>query len=737
MSESTIVITKEIIEKEGLSLEEYERIKEFIGREPNYTELGMFSAMWSEHCSYKNSRPVLKIFPTKGKQVLQGPGENAGIVDIGEGYGVAFKMESHNHPSAVEPYEASATGGGGCMRDIFTMGARPVALLGSIRLGALGDKKVQWLFKEIGRGFSSYANVVEVPVVGGEIYFDQSYEGNPLVNAMTVGILKHGEITRAKAAGIGNIVAMIGGDTGKDGVGGAAFASGGLQAGAQEDTSSVAIGDPQMGKNLREASLELIKSGIVVGMQDMGAAGLVCSTSETASKGNVGIEIDISKVRKRVANMNAYEIMLSESQERMLVILEKDKIAQAKEICDKYCVPLDIIGLVKEGDMLTVREGDNVVAEVPAKALTEKAPVYIREEKKPDFSKFKLDLKEISQPKDYNQVLIKLLSSPTIADKNIAYSKSDASLFSRVIIKSGQADAAVIKVTERRGVAATTNCNGTYCRLNPRLGGQIAVAESARNLVCVGAKPLAITDCLNFGNPTDPEIFWGFRKCCQGIADACKTLDTPVVSGNVSFYNENPKGTVDPTPAIGMVGVIEDINKVQTQDFKEEGDVILLLGQTKEEIGGSEYLKVIHNLKKGDAPSLDLEREKALCEVVLTAIRQGLVQSAHDCSEGGLAIALAESCISNPVKKLGARIDSAGQNIRTDALLFGETQSRIILSAKQEKVQEIMQIAKEHKIPISIIGKVGGNRLLINQSIDISVDELNKAWRNSIGNYLK
>ncbi|NQU18799.1 phosphoribosylformylglycinamidine synthase II, partial [bacterium] len=425
MSVDTVTITKEIVEKEGLTMAEYERIKELLTREPNYTELGLFSAMWSEHCSYKNSRPILKLFPTKGKQVLQGPGENAGIVDIGEGYGVAFKMESHNHPSAVEPYEASATGGGGCMRDIFTMGAKPVGLLGSLRLGRLTNEKVKWLFKEIGRGFSSYANVAETPIVGGEIYFDESYEGNPLVNAMTVGIVKHNEITRAKAAGIGNIVAVIGGDTGKDGVGGAAFASGGLEEGAQQDTSSVAIGDALMGLNLRKTSLELIKSGVVVGMQDMGAAGLVCSTAETATKGNVGIEIDIGKVRKRVPDMNAYEIMLSESQERMLVILEKDKIEEAKKICSKYNVPLDIIGAVKEGNMLTVKEGDEVVAEVPARLLTEEAPVYIREEKEPDFSKFKLNLDEVKEPQNYNDVLTKLLSSPTIADKNTVYNKSD------------------------------------------------------------------------------------------------------------------------------------------------------------------------------------------------------------------------------------------------------------------------------------------------------------------------
>jgi len=735
MSQESTTITKEIIEREGLTLEEYEKIKKLIGREPNYTELGLFSAMWSEHCSYKNSRAVLKLFPTKGKQVLQGPGENAGIVDIGEGYGVAFKMESHNHPSAVEPYEASATGGGGCMRDIFTMGALPVGLLGSLRLGRLTNDKVQWLFKEIGRGFSSYANVAETPIVGGEIYFDESYEGNPLVNAMTVGVVKHSEITRAKAAGIGNIVAMIGGDTGKDGVGGAAFASAGIEEGAEKDTSSVAIGDPVMGLNLRKASLELIKSGIVVGMQDMGAAGLVCSTSETATKGNVGIEIDLTKVRKRVPNMNAYEIMLSESQERMLVILEKDKIEQAKKICAKYNVPLDIIGFVKKGEMLTVKEGSKIVAEVPAKALTEEAPLYIREEKKPDFSQFELDLDKIKEPEDYNDALIKLLSSPTIADKKIVYAKSEPKLFSNVAVKPGEADAAVIKVTEKRGFATTTNCNGTYCRLDPKLGAEIAVAESARNLVCVGAKPLGLTDCLNFGNPMDPEVFWGFRKCCEGISSASKALGTPVVSGNVSFYNENPKGTVDPTPAIGMVGVVEDVSKVVKQSFKNAGDAIILLGKTKEEIGGSEYLKVIHNLKSGDAPSLDLSKEKALQDTVLAAIKKGLVESAHDCSEGGLAVALAESCIT--AKKLGAKVELGSDGIRDDALLFGESQSRVILSAKQANAKKILQLAKKNKVPASIIGKVGGSKIIINKLIDVSLDDAFGAWSKAIEKCLK
>jgi len=419
----------------------------------------------------------------------------------------------------------------------------------------------------------------------------------------------------------------------------------------------------------------------------------------------------------------------------MLVILEKDKIEQAKKICAKYNVPLDIIGFVKKGEMLTVKEGSKIVAEVPAKALTEEAPLYIREEKKPDFSQFELDLDKIKEPEDYNDALIKLLSSPTIADKKIVYAKSEPKLFSNVAVKPGEADAAVIKVTEKRGFATTTNCNGTYCRLDPKLGAEIAVAESARNLVCVGAKPLGLTDCLNFGNPMDPEVFWGFRKCCEGISSASKALCSPVVSGNVSFYNENPKGTVDPTPAIGMVGVVEDVSKVVKQSFKNAGDAIILLGKTKEEIGGSEYLKVIHNLKSGDAPSLDLSKEKALQDTVLAAIKKGLVESAHDCSEGGLAVALAESCIT--AKKLGAKVELGSDGIRDDALLFGESQSRVILSVKQTNAEKVLQLAKKNKVPASIIGKVGGSKIIINKLIDVSLDDAFGAWSKAIEKCLK
>lgn len=726
------MITDELLEKQGLSKEEYARIKKWLGRQPNYTELGMFSAMWSEHCSYKNSKPVLKLFPTKGKQVIQGPGENAGVVDIGDGLGVAFKVESHNHPSAVEPYAASATGGGGCIRDIFTMGARPVGLLDSLRLGSLSNERVKFLFKNIVKGFTDYANAVGIPVLAGEIYFDESFEGNPLVNAMTVGILKTKSIIKARAGGVGNLVLIVGGATGRDGVEGAAFASSGLDEEAAKKTSAVAIGDPQMGRILREACLELIDKGLVIGMQDMGAAGLTCSTCETSYKAGTGIEIDIALVPRKEEGMNAYEIMLSESQERMLVIVDKNELEEIKRIFAKWNVPVNAIGKVTDDGMVRVKENGRIVAEVPAAALVE-SPVYKREAVKPRYlaKVNKLNLAHIKEPKDYNRVFIQLLNSPTIASKSWVCKHADPAVGKGVVLGFGS-DAGVAAVSgTNKAIAVTTDCNSTYVYLDPFCGGEIAVAEAARNIVCTGARPLAITDGINFGNPKNPEVFWQFKQAVLGISKACRALNTPVVSGNVSFNNENPKGSVDPTPIVGMVGLIKDKSKIVTQYFKESKDVILLLGRNKEELGGSEYLKQIHGLKKGKCPSIDLKLEKNVQKTALEAIEKSLVQSAHDCSEGGLAVALAESCISNPSKKIGAQIDIVA-NIRKDALLFGESQSRIILSAKEKNVKKILRIAKKNKTPVSIIGKVGGSRLIINGLINQPVGALYKVWGTAI-----
>jgi len=738
MSSSGVAITKEVVEKQGLSLEEYEMIKKRLGREPNYTELGMFSAMWSEHCSYKNSKPVLKLFPTKGKQVIQGPGENAGVVDIGGGLGVVFKIESHNHPSAVEPYAASATGGGGCIRDIFTMGARPIGLLDSLRLGRLENAHVRYLFKNIVAGFTDYANVAQIPVLGGEIYFDESFEGNPLVNAMTVGIVKNKAIIKARASGVGNLVLIVGGATGRDGVEGAAFASAGLDEEATKKSSAVAIGDPKMGLILRKACLELMDKGLVIGMQDMGAAGLTCSTCETSYKAGTGMEIDISLVPRKEEGMNAYEVMLSESQERMLVIIDKDRLEQVKKVFAKWNVPVDVIGRVTDDGLVRIKENGEVVAEVPAAALVE-APVYKRKTSRPKYlaKVNQLNLASIKQPRDYNRTLLKLLGNPTIASKAWVFKHGDPKVAGGVVLGPGS-DAGIAKVPgTKKAIAVTTDCNSTYCYLDSFKGGEICVAEAARNLVCSGAKPLAITDGINFGSPKNPEVFWQFKQAALGISQACRALNTPVVSGNVSFNNENPKGSVDPTPIVGMVGLIKDKAKIATQYFKNSGDVILLLGKNKEEIGGSEYLKTIHGLKKGRCPAIDLKLEKSVQKTTQEAIEKGLVRSAHDCSEGGLAVALAESCISNPAKKLGAVINLIDGKIRMDALLFGESQSRIILSANQKNVKKILQIAKKNKTPVSVIGEVRGNKLSINRAIKISVQELSKAWRSAIEDYLK
>jgi phosphoribosylformylglycinamidine synthase len=738
MSANEVIITKEIIEKEGLSLDEYEMIKKRLGRESNYIELGLFSAMWSEHCSYKNSKPVLKLFPTKGKQVIQGPGENAGVVDIGDGLGVVFKVESHNHPSAVEPYAASATGGGGCIRDIFTMGAKPIGLLDSLRLGSLEKERVKFLLKNIVRGFTDYANVAGIPVLGGEIYFDESFEGNPLVNAMTVGIVKNKTLVKARATGVGNLVLIVGGATGRDGVAGAAFASSGLDEEASKKSSAVAIGDPHMGRILREACLELIHKGLVIGMQDMGAAGLICSTCETSYKANTGIEIDISLVPRKEEGMNAYEVMLSESQERMLVIVDKKKLEEVKKVFAKWDVPMDIIGKVTNDGMVRVKENAKVVAEVPAAALVE-APVYQRKTAKPKYlaEANQLSLTSIKEPRDFNEALLKLLSNPTIASKEWVFKHGDPRIARDVLLGPGS-DAGVASVPgTKKAVAVTTDCNSTYCYLDPFKGGEIAVAEAARNLVCSGAKPLAITDGINFGNPKNPEVFWQFKQAVLGISKACRALNTPVVSGNVSFNNENPKGSVDPTPIVGMVGLIKDKAKIVTQYFKNEKDVILLLGRNKEELGGSEYLKTIHGLKKGKCPSIDLNLEKKVQKTTLLAIEKGLVQSAHDCSEGGLAVALVESCISHPAKKLGAMVNLTGGRLRTDALLFGESQSRIILSVKPKDVKKLLQIAKKDKTPVSVIGEVTRDALVINRLINVSVSDLYKASSNAIESYLK
>ena len=741
-----VKVDVELAKEMGLTEEEFNQIKKLIGKDPNFTELGVFSAMWSEHCSYKNSRKLFKLFPTKGKQVLVGAGEeNTGIVDIGDGMGVAFKIESHNHPSAVEPFEASATGIGGCLRDIFTMGARPVAVLGAIRFGSLDNEKVKFLFKEVIRGLAHYANTAEVNAVGGDTYFDKSFEGNPLVNAFCIGIVKNSDIVRGIAYGVGNPVYYIGGDTGRDGVGGASFASQEITDDSAEDTSTVAIGDAELGKRLREACLELIEKGLVIGMQDMGAAGLTCSSCETATRSKTGIEIDVVLVPQREENMTPYEILLSESQERMLAILKSGKEEEALSVLKKWDINAVKIGKVTDDKMMRVMENGVVVCEVPADALTEKAPLYDREIKEPQYLKEaqSLDKTSIKEPDDLGEVLLKLLDSPTISSKESQYNKFNTFGDNEVIVGAGS-DAAIIKVKgTKKALAISVDCNGRNCYLNPYNGAMMNVAEAARNIVCTGGKPLAITDGLNFGNPMKPENYWQFTRCIEGMSEACAALDTPVISGNVSFYNENPKGPIDPSPMVGMVGIIEDVDKHVTQDFKNEGDVIVFLGENRPDLSGSEYLYIIHNQKKGN-PQIGLKKEKNLHQAVLSTIDSGIINSAHDCSEGGLAVTLAESAISNSKNMLGAdiKLDNLKTgDARRDEILFGEVPSRIIVSVSKDNLDTLEEIAKQHSVACQVIGNVDKDRFLVSDGADTVIDlplaKLSSTWREAITSRLK
>ena len=721
-------------EKVGLTRDEYQRIVDILGRAPNELELNMYGVMWSEHCSYKNSKPILKMFPTSGERVLQGPGENAGIVDIGDGLAVVMKIESHNHPSAVEPYQGAATGVGGIIRDIFTMGARPVALLNSLRFGELNNKRTKYLFENVVAGIAGYGNCVGIPTVGGEVYFNDCYRGNPLVNAMCVGLIRHGDIKRGTAAGAGNAVMIVGASTGRDGMGGASFASVELSKESQENRSAVQVGDPFMEKLLLEACLELFKTGCVVGVQDLGAAGLTSAASETASRGGSGMDIDVTLVPRRETGMIPVEVMISESQERMLVIVEKGREEEVRGIFEKWGLHSAVIGRVTDDGMLTIRDNGEVVGRVPAKSLAEDAPVYHREYKEPAYYKQlkDLDIESLEMPDDFNDVLIKLLRSPNVASKEWVYRQYDHMVRTCTAVVPGS-DAAVIRIRGTgKAIALTTDCNSRYCYLNPGLGGAIAVAEAARNLVCSGAKPLAVTDCLNFGNPEKPEVFWQFREAVSGMSEACRALGTPVISGNVSFYNETDTDAVFPTPVVGMVGLIEDTAHITTQAFKDQGDVIVLLGENGEEAGGSEYLKVIHGLERGSVPVLDLDREKKVQDCCLELIKNGLVKSAHDCSEGGIAVALAESCISGGK---GARVEFEGCS-RSDLLLFGETQSRILVTVAQNSLKDLLETAGQLGVPAAVLGRVEGEKLEIavdgQKLIGLSVKELETNWRGAV-----
>ncbi|MDK2820788.1 MAG: phosphoribosylformylglycinamidine synthase subunit PurL [Clostridia bacterium] len=724
----------EVYRNMGLTDEEYEKIKEILGREPNYVEVGMFSVMWSEHCGYKNSRPVLKLFPTDAPWVLQGPGENAGIIDIGDGQAVVFKIESHNHPSAIEPFQGSATGVGGIVRDIFTMGARPIALLDSLRFGTLDDPRTRYIMNGVVEGISFYGNCLGLPTVAGEVYFDRSYAGNPLVNAMAVGLINQKDIRRGTASGVGNSVMVIGAKTGRDGIHGATFASEELSEDSEERRPSVQVGDPFREKLLIEASLEIIKEDLIIGMQDMGAAGLTSSSCEMASRANTGMEIDVALVPRREEGMTPYEVMLSESQERMLVVPKKGSEEKVRAICERWGLDAVTIGKVTADGIMRIKDNGELVAEVPAKALTDECPVYERERLRPAYLNElqEKDFSSLAEPKDYGAVLLELLASPNLASKEWIYRQYDYMVRTDTVAGPG-GDAAILRVKgTKKGLGLTTDGNGRYCYLDPELGGAIAVAEAARNLSCTGVKPLGITNCLNFGNPEKPEVAWQFYQAVIGMSKACKALQTPVTGGNVSFYNEIKEKAVYPTPVVGMVGLIKDIEKRCSLAFQNENDVLILLGETLPEIGGSEYLEVIHHQVAGKPPQLDLEKEVAVQEMTRQAIAEGLVTAAHDCAEGGLAITLAESAIAG---KLGARVN-LDSSLRPDYLLFSESQSRILLAVPPAAKEKVLNMAKEKGVPVAVIGHCSGDSLEVcingDKVFDVDVEEMEKKWRESI-----
>jgi phosphoribosylformylglycinamidine synthase subunit PurL len=775
------VVTPELVKQHGLTPEEFEQIKKILGREPNFTELGIFSVMWSEHCSYKNSRKELKKFPTTGANILVKAGEeNAGVVDIGDGWAVAFKIESHNHPSAIEPFQGAATGVGGIIRDIFTMGARPEFCLNSLRFGpivmhASGLRRDEArkrdacatiaanrrLFTGVVSGIAHYGNCVGIPTIGGEIYFDESFDGNPLVNVFCLGVLRHEELARGTAEGAGNPVFYVGAETGRDGLAGAAFASRELTQQSREDRPAVQVGDPFKEKLLLEACLELIARDAVAGIQDMGAAGLTCSTCETASRGGSGIEIDLAKVPRREPGMTPYEIMLSESQERMLIIAKRGREDVVRQVFDRWDVPCAEIGRVTSDGIMRVRNNGAIAAEIPARALADEAPLYSRDAKSPAVAASLRDARSSLterrlQNTDVHESLRQLLRDPTIASKNWVYRQYDHTVRTGTVVKPGS-DAAVFFVRYANKIlAATTDCNSLYCALDPREGGKIAVAEAARNLTCSGARPLAVTDCLNFGNPYKPENFWQLREAVEGVAEACGAFGTPVTGGNVSLYNESPLGVVDPTPTIAMVGLVDDEKHITTQWFKDEGDAIILVGSVAGiadagagindpgyNLGGSRYLKVCHGLKIGPPPHVDLGHEIKVQNAVRDLIHEGLVQSAHDCSEGGLGVTLAESCF-NPERLFGAEISvarasglCAEEDRKRDACatLFNESQSRIVISAAPENLDETLSMLRERDVPFQQLGKVGGDELQIRideQTFRWRVTEIYDDWWNAI-----
>jgi phosphoribosylformylglycinamidine synthase len=749
------MFTPEIISAHNLTNEEYERIKTLLGREPSFTELGIFSVMWSEHCSYKSSRIHLKRLPTRGERVIVPPGENAGVVDVGDGWCVAFKVESHNHPSFIEPFQGAATGVGGILRDVFTMGARPVAAMNSLRFGSLNHvqhgKRNRSLLAGVVDGISHYGNCFGVPTVGGEVVFDDAYCLNPLVNAFALGLVRHDQIFFGKASGVGNPILYVGAKTGRDGIHGATMASAEFDDEALEKRPTVQVGDPFLEKLLLEACLEAMRSGAIAGIQDMGAAGLTSSSCEMAARAGTGVEIDLTLVPQRETNMTAYEMLLSESQERMLIVAKEGHEREVIETFSKWDLDAVVIGRVVEGHNMRVVHNGEIMADIPVAALTDEAPRYERKQSAVSSQQSAVERNRQSAPgnrqSDYQAALIKLLASLNIASKEWVYHQYDYMVRTNTAVLPG-ADAAVIRIKEtRRAIAMCLDGNGRYCAVNPREGAKLVVAESARNVVCVGAKPIAITNCLNFASPERPEVMWSFSEVIDGMAEACAAFETPVVSGNVSFYNETEGRGILPTPVIGMVGLIEDTKRIITQGFKNKGDIIALLGETKDDLSVSEYAASVEGkttaeiIANGTLPTIDLEKEKAVQNACLAAAEAGLLNSAHDCSDGGLAVALAECCFSSLNRKaIGASVE-LNDDLNTTAKLFSETPSRIIVSFAENALEQITEIASQSGCAFTVLGRVGGDKLEIKSSgeevISVSIDELEKAWRSSLESNLK
>ncbi len=751
-----VEITPELVAQHGLLPEEYENVLQILGREPNLTELGIFSVMWSEHCAYKNTRKLLRLFPTEkadkdavGQVLVKAGEENAGVIDIGEGWGVAFKIESHNHPSAIEPFEGAATGVGGIVRDIFTMGARPVLLTNSLRFGSLDSPQVKRLFRGVVSGISHYGNCLGIPNMGGDVYFDDCYEGNPLVNALCAGILRHEEIQKGAATGVGNPVYYVGPGTGRDGLGGASFASRELTEESAEDRPAVQKGDPFMEKLLLEACLEMMAiPGLVVGIQDMGAAGLTCSTCETASRGNSGIEIDLDLVPQRETGMNSYEIMLSESQERMLVIVNRGRERELEEVFEKWDLHAARIGEVKEGDRMVVRHKGVVVADLPAKSLTDEAPVYDQPAEEPvhiaEAREWSVESIPDLKSDGVGEALDKLLVHPTIASKRWVWQQYDHMVMSGCTVEPGS-DAGVVRLSIAgidKYLAIANDCNNRFCFLDPYKGAQIAFAECMRNLACSGARALAVTDNLNFANPNKPEAYHMLKECVKGLADACSFFDVPVVGGNVSLYNEHGQGAIDPTPVVSMVGLIDDAKQVTRSFVTQAGQSVLLLGGLPHELGGSYYLQTQFGKKEGRVPEIDLSAEKKVQDFLLAHISNESVLAAHDVSEGGLLVALAEMLFGETGLGFSLSFDSHGPSGRLDSLLFGESQGRVLVAVSAERQESVLLAAEESGLAAQVLGSADeSGRLKISMAgeeiLDASVSSLRESWSQAIPNYMK